>query len=96
MSKMVLSIKEVAERAGISESNVRQLIRERKITASKLGKEWRIPSDEIDRLLGINSDKEYFKKDIYIKELEGKVKNYEIQLKAFKNIVSSLSNVISD
>ena len=88
MSNVVLSIKEAALRIKVSEANVRQLIKERKIAASKVGKEWRIPSDEIDRLLGIDTDIEWIKKDIYIKELEGKVKNYEIQFKAFKNIVS--------
>ena len=94
MSNVVLSIKEAALRTKVSEANVRQLIKEKKIAASKVGKEWRIPNDEIDRLLGIDTDVECFKKDIYIKELEGKVKNYEIQFKAFKNIVSTLTNML--
>lgn len=94
MSNLVLSIKEAALRTKVSEANVRQLIKERKIAATKVGKEWRIPSDEIDRLLGINTDVENFKKDIYIKELEGKVKNYEIQFKALKNMVSSLADML--
>lgn len=94
MSNLVLSIKEAALRTKVSEANVRQLIKERKIAATKVGKEWRIPSDEIDRLLGINTDVEHFKKDIYIKELEGKVKNYEIQFKALKNMVSSLADML--
>lgn len=94
MSNLVLSIKEAALRTKVSEANVRQLIKEKKIAATKVGKEWRIPSDEIDRLLGINTDVEHFKKDIYIKELEGKVKNYEIQFKALKNMVSTLADML--
>ena len=94
MSNLVLSIKEAALRIKMSEANVRQLIKERKIAATKVGKEWRIPSDEIDRLLGVNTDVENFKKDIYIKELEGKVKNYEIQFKALKNMVSTLADML--
>ena len=94
MSNVVVTIKEAALRIKVSEANVRQLIKEKKIAAKKVGKEWRIPSDEIDRLLGINTDVEHFKKDIYIKELEGKVKNYEVQFKAFKNMVSTLADML--
>ena len=33
-------------------------------------------------------------RELYIKELEGKIKNYEIQVGALKNCISMMQNVI--
>lgn len=33
-------------------------------------------------------------KDLYIKDLEGKIKNYEMQMITFKNLVNTLGNIV--
>lgn len=94
MGNVMLSIKEAAAKANLSEAHVRQLLREGKITGMKVGKEWRITREALDSFLGIKTDTESLKKDLYIKELEGRVKNYEIRMSTIKNIVGTLENIL--
>lgn len=93
MGKKMLTIKEFAAKANLSEDHVRALLRSEKLKGIKAGREWRISSSEADSFLGINTAADY-KRELYIKDLEGKVKSYEVQLCALKNTINSLSEMI--
>ena len=93
MGKRMITIKEFAVKANLSEDHVRALLRGGKLKGVKAGREWRISSTEADSFLGINNSADY-KRELYIKDLEGKVKSYEVQLSALKNTINSLSEMI--
>lgn len=89
----MLSIKEFCEKSKMSEAYVRALLRDGKLEGIKVGKQWRIPGDEANKFLGIN-DVSSFKRDLYIKDLEGKVKRYELQLSVLKNAIKNLTEIV--
>lgn len=108
MSKNVVPIEkrdwrytfEVAEKLGVTEAHVRELCnvgqtnKEDGIVAKKVGKEWRIPVSEISRKLGIAYDEETLKKELYIKDLESKIKSYEIKLETMGSLIQSITSVL--
>ena len=83
------TVKEAAEKIVVTEAYVREILNKGqydksiKLKGTKIGKEWRVSSQSINDFLGINIDEESYKKDLYIKELEGKVLSYEINVLAF-------------
>ena len=94
MSK-VLKIEEVANRIGATVPYARELCRRGEIKAKKVGKEWSIDSKSVDEYLGITTSEEELKREIYIKELEGKVKHYEFILGAIKGNLSNIELMIT-
>lgn len=94
------TVKEAAEKIGVTEAYIREILNRGqhdktiKLKGTKIGKEWRVNSQSINDYLGINVDEESYKKDLYIKELEGKLKSLETQILAFKSVASSLNNII--
>lgn len=107
MSKTVIenskdwsTVNEAAEKTGHTPAYIRELLIKAqydnsiKLKGVKCGKEWRINSKSVNEYLGINIDEERYKKDLYIKELEGKINAYEIQFEAFKQVAGSLNNII--
>lgn len=95
------TVKEAAEKLGVTPEYVREILNRSqhdksiKLKGTKIGKEWRVNSQSINDFLGINVDEESYKKDLYIKELEGKVKNLETKIQAFTQVASSLNNIIA-
>lgn len=95
MGSVMLSIKDFSKKANLSEAHVRTLLNNGKLIGVKIGKEWRISIQEANKFLGIRYDNESFQKDLYIKDLEKKVKAYEVQLSALKNTINTLSEIAS-
>jgi coenzyme F420-reducing hydrogenase alpha subunit len=91
---------EAAEKIGVTPEYIRELLnrgqydKSIKLRGTKVGKEWRIDPKSINDFLGINVDEQSYKKDLYIKELEGKVETYQIQIEAFRSVANSLNNII--
>ncbi|MBQ3834346.1 MAG: helix-turn-helix domain-containing protein [Elusimicrobia bacterium] len=50
--KQVMDIKELAEYLGIGKSTIYNLIRQKKIPAAKIGKQYRFSKDVVDSWLG--------------------------------------------
>lgn len=94
------TVKEAAEKIGVTEAYVREILNRAqydksiKLKGTKVGKEWKVSYKSINDFLGINIDEESYKKDLYIKELEGKVKAYEIKIQAFETVATSLQGLI--
>jgi hypothetical protein len=94
------TVKEAAEKIGVTEAYIREILNKGqydksiKLKGTKIGKEWRVVSQSINEFLGINIDEESYKKDLYIKELEGKVKAYEIKIQSFEAIATTLQGLI--
>ena len=53
-----LTVKEVAEKLGITENTVREKIATKEIKANKVGREWRILEQEVNKVLGISEEGE--------------------------------------
>lgn len=94
LNKEMLTVEEFSQKANITLTYARQLLREEKIKGIKVGKEWRIYREEANKYLGIAGDYENMEMQLYIKELEAKVKNFEIQITTFRNIVGTLENIV--
>lgn len=94
IQKEMLSVEEFSQKANITITYTRQLLRERKIEGIKIGKEWRIYQQEANKYLGIVGDSKSMEMQLYIKELEAKVKNFEMQISTFRNIVGTLENIV--
>lgn len=86
----MLDIEEASVKANLTKSHLRQLLREGKIKGIKSGKEWRIAREELNKYLGIKTDIQSLEKDIYIKELEGKVRYYQFVLDTVKGNLSNI------
>lgn len=97
-----LTTEEVAECTGHTSAYVRELLNRAqydssiKLKGTKCGKEWRIDSKSVNDYLGISIDENNYKKDLYIKELEGKVKLYETKLQAFETLAVTLQGLVGN
>lgn len=89
-----LTVKEVAEKLGITENTVREKIATKEIKANKVGREWRILEQEVNKVLGISEEGDMYKKDLYIKDLEKENAILKNQINAFKSILGSLNNIM--
>lgn len=93
--KAILKLKEISEKYDIPVNRLTLLIRQGKLKAVKSGNEYVVTLTEIHRYLGIETTSESLEREIYIKELESRIKNYEIQLNAIKNCVTMIDNVVA-
>ena len=90
----VFRLKEISKKYNIPVTRLTLAIRQGKLKAVKSGKEYIVTLNEIHKYLGIETTSEGMEKELYIKELESKLKNYEIQISALKNCVSMMQNMI--
>lgn len=86
----VLTSQEAAMMIGVSSQTLISMIKEKKIRANKIGKGYKIPVSEVDRILGVNIDSKDYEKELKIKELEGKVKQYELVISSFRSMLINL------
>ena len=89
------TVDEYAEIAEINQQSVTRMIRSGKIRAQMVGKAYRIPRSEIERLLmndGKTSTMRHFETT---RELEIENKALRTQLELLKNILSSASNILN-
>lgn len=95
-----LTTEEAAERTGHSPAYIREILNRAqydksiKLRGTKCGKEWRIDEKSVNEYLGIDINDKDYKKDLYIKELEGKVKAYEVKIKAYETLAITLQGLI--
>lgn len=93
--KTILKLKDISEKYDIPVTRLTLAIRQGKLKAVKSGKEYVVTLTEIHKYLGIETTSESLERELYIKELESKIKNYEILMESIKNCVSMMDNVIT-
>lgn len=91
----LLKTNDVAKELGKPRTFITNLIRQGKLKAIKSGKEYLINRDDLNAYLGITTNEGDYKKDLYIKELEGKIKAYEVQFNTVKGLIGTLDNLIN-
>lgn len=92
----MLTVEEVAKEAKGNIQLIRKEIREGKLKAVKCGREYRVTREELNKYLGIEINEESLKRELYIKELEGKVKHLTFILNSVKGNLNNISLVLSD
>lgn len=92
--KAIFKLKEISIKYDIPVSRLTLAIRQGKLKANRVGKEYIVTIDELYRYLGIETTSQGMERELYIKELENKVKNYEIQMATLKNCISMMDNLI--
>lgn len=93
--KTVFRLKEISAKYDIPVTRLSLAVRQGKLKAVKSGKEYIVTLNELHRYLGIETTSEGLEKELYIKELENKIKNYEIQLLTIKNCIGTIDQVIT-
>lgn len=97
-----LTTDETAKYLGVTPAYVRELLNRGqydntiKLKGTKCGKEWRIDRKSVNDYLGIAIDETNYKKDLYIKELEGKVELYKTKLQAFEALAVTLQGLLGN
>ena len=91
----ILKTDEVAAELGKNRTFVTNQIRQGKLKAVKTGKEYLVSREDLNAYLGIETNEEVYKKELYIKELEGKLKAYEVQFNTVKGLIGTLGNLIN-
>lgn len=92
--KTILTLKDISDKYDMPVNRLTSLIRQGKLKAVKSGKGYVVTLTEIHRYLGIETTSESLERELYIKELESKIKNYEILMESIKNCVSMIDNVV--
>ena len=96
------TVVETAQYTGLTPAYVRELLNRGqydssiKLKGTKCGKEWRIDRKSVNDYLGIEIDENDYKKDVYIKELEGKVELYKTKLQAFEALAVTLQGLLGN
>lgn len=93
--KAIMKLKDISEKYNIPVTRLTLAIRQGKLKAVKSGKEYIVTLNEMHKYLGIETTSESLERELYIKELESKIKNYEIQMSALKNCISMMGNVVA-
>lgn len=92
--KSILKLKEISEKYDIPVTRLTLAIRQGKLKANKLGKEYIVTLDEVYRYLGIETTSQGMERELYIKELENKIKNYEIQMTTLRSCISMMNSLV--
>lgn len=93
--KNLYTVAEYAEIAEINQQSVTRMIRSGKLKAQMVGKMYRIPRSEIDKLLMTDGKTSTMRHFETTRELEIENKALRTQLELLKNILSSASNVLN-
>jgi hypothetical protein len=97
MSEELLTVKQAHdEKPEFSEQKINFAIREGTLKAKRIGTKNYFTRSAWNEYLGIPSNDESIKKDLRIKELEGQLKAYEIKIRAFETLATSLKGLIGD
>ena len=93
--KLILKLRDISQKYDIPVSRLTLAIRQGKLKAVKVGKEYVVNMDELYRYLGIETSSQGMQRELYIKELESKIKNYETQINALKNCITMMQSVVA-
>ena len=96
LSQVMINVKEAAVKTNLTEAHIRHLIRVGEIEAVKVGKEYRISLEVLNRYLGIQTDMTSLEKEMRIKELEAEVKRYQFIFRTIQSNISNLNNVLME
>lgn len=94
MKTDLLGTDEVAAELKKSRQFVQGEIRKKKLKAVKVGREFKVSRKDLNLYMGVDNSLEQLKQEIYIKELEAKVKHLEFVLNAVRSNLQSLSDVV--
>ena len=91
----MLTVKEVSKKYNIKENTILNAIRTNKLTAKKVGKEYRITTDAIETYLGLSDNSEVVKLQQEIDKLKLEIEGYKMQLANIKTFADSIENLLN-
>lgn len=94
MKTDLLGTDEVAAELNKSRQFVQGEIRKKKLRAVKVGREFKVSRKDLNLYMGVDNSTLELKQEIYIKELEAKVKHLEFVLDAVRSNLHNLSDVV--
>ena len=94
MKTDLLGTDEVAAELKKSRQFIQGEIRKKKLKAVKVGREFKVSRKDLNLYMGVDNSLEQLKQEIYIKELEAKVKHLEFVLNAVRSNLQNLSDVV--
>lgn len=90
----ILTVSEFSKLANITEQHARLLIRQGKIPAKKVGKEYRLNKNDIYDYLNIKTDVGKVEEQMKIAKLESELKLYKSKFNIMQDMVNTLQNLI--
>lgn len=81
------------EQPNLKRTEILLAIKRKELAAEKRGRRYLVNRKALNTWLGFENNEEEYKKDLYIKELQNKIKGYQIQFEAFKGLLKTLTNV---
>lgn len=94
--KNLYDVKDYSEIAGIPQQSVTRMIRQGKLQAQKVGKNYKIPSIEIQKLLMVDKKSSTMAHFETSRELELENKALRVQLELLKNILNSANSFLNN
>ena len=94
MKTDLLGTDEVAAELNKSRQFVQGEIRKKRLKAVKVGREFKVSRKDLKLYMGFDNSTLELKQEIYIKELEAKVKHLEFVLNAVRSNLQNLSDVV--
>ncbi|OOM16751.1 hypothetical protein [Clostridium saccharobutylicum] len=90
----ILTVDDIrAEQPKLKKTEILLAIKRKELIAEKHGRRYLVNRKALNTWLGFENNEEEYKKDLYIKELENKIKGYQIQFETFKGLLKTLANV---
>lgn len=74
----ILNVEEVANLLRVSEQTVYNMLKDGRLQATKVGREWRFPKEAINRLMGVQDDKTPL--SVAARALEGKISKNDLEI----------------
>lgn len=92
--KYTRSVEELSSLSGISENLIRKRLREGIYKGERVGKEWMIPENEFNKILGIDKNTSDWTKESRLRELESENKALHLKLNTLETLLSSSMNIL--
>ena len=96
VDKQIFKLYEVSESYNIPLGTLQKHVRDKKLIATKNGREYIVTKDNLDNYLGIKSTDKEMKKDLEILRLQSELKIYKNKIEIFKNLIETINKFIEN
>ena len=94
--KQIFKLDEVSASYNIPQATLQKHARDKKLVATKNGREYIVTKDNLDKYLGIKSSDKEIEKDLEILRLQSQLEIYKNKIEILKNLVETINKFIEN
>ena len=94
--KLIFKLQQISDYYDIPVTTLQKHVRDKKLIATKNGKEYIVTKDNLDNYLGIKSNDKEMKKDLEILRLQNELEIYKNKIEILKNLVETINKFIEN